>query len=352
MRLRAQLRRRRLNVLGPIEAPAAPAHPRPVRAVRLSVTDRCDLACSYCRLESAPELLWAREKLTPSDWGALVRALVGHGVSRVRLTGGEPLVHPKIVEIVERVAAVPGVCDLALSTNGVRLAPLAGALRAAGLQRLNVSVPSASPDRFRELTGGGRLEDVVAGLEAARAAGFEELKTNTLVVRAVPGAAGNEDELVDIARWAWSAGLTPRFLELMPVGSGAYDRDRFVPYARMYARLAGLVQPTPAARRSDRGPALYFPARDGSARTIGFITGVTRPFCADCDRLRVTSDGFLRPCLATRQSVEVRAAVKLRDRAAMSRAIEAAWACKPDGRIWQGCAEESAARVCMRTSGA
>jgi cyclic pyranopterin phosphate synthase len=339
------------------EEPGVPlrATPRtPPRAVRLSITDRCDLACTYCRPSRHDGYLPAQRRLTASDWVSLVTALVRGGVERVRITGGEPLLHPDVVEIVARIAAVPGVRDLALTTNGTRLAELARPLRAAGLQRLNVSVDSLVSERFWRITRGGRLDDVLAGVEAARSAGFDEIKTNTVVMAFDPerGAdVGNEDELVEIARWAWSMGATPRFLEMMSVGEGSRARGRFVPHAVMRARLDALLASGPEVAVRDRGPARYVGARDGSGRSIGFITGSSDSFCEGCDRLRATSDGELRACLATRDAVDVRGAIEAGDAGAILEGLESAWARKPDGLVWRGCAEESAATVSMRATG-
>lgn len=323
------------------------------RLVRLSITDRCDLACVYCRPNRRDGYLPAERRLRAEHWASLVEGLVRRGVERVRITGGEPLVHPEVVEIVARIAAIPGVKDVALTTNGTRLRELAKPLRRAGLARVNVSIDSLVPERFWQITRGGRLEDVLAGVDAARAAGLGELKTNTVVVGVDPRdpSVGNEDELVAIARWAWSVGATPRFLELMSIGEGAQVRGRFVPYAGIRARLDELLESSPTVRPADRGPARYARARDGGDRAIGFITGSSDTFCDGCDRLRVTSDGALRPCLATSDAVDVHAAIAAGDVEAIAAGLDLAWALKPDGVVWKGCTEETAARVSMRATG-
>jgi cyclic pyranopterin phosphate synthase len=329
------------------------------KLVRLSITDRCDLACVYCRPNRRDGYLPSERRLRAEHWESLVRGLVRRGVERVRITGGEPLVHPEVVEIVARIAAIPGVRDVALTTNGTRLRELAGPLREAGLGRVNVSIDSLIPERFWQITRGGRLEDVLAGVEAARVAGLAELKTNTVVVAVDPrdpGSVGNEDELASIARWAWSVGATPRFLELMSIGEGAQVRGRFVPYAAMRAKLAPLLEDEPTVRPADRGPARYARARaggetDSDGRAIGFITGSSDTFCDGCDRLRVTSDGALRPCLATSDAVDVQEAIAEGDVEAIAEGLDRAWAQKPDGVVWKGCTEETAAHVSMRATG-
>jgi cyclic pyranopterin phosphate synthase len=342
---------------GAVAVPRAPsvgverAQPR---LVRLSITDRCDLACVYCRPNRRDGYLPSERRLRAKHWATLVEGLVLRGVERVRITGGEPLVHPEVLEIVARIAAIPGVRDLAMTTNGTRLAELAAPLRAAGLRRLNVSIDSLVPERFWQITRGGRLDDVLAGIEAARAVGFAELKTNTVVVDANErdaGSLGNADELEAIVRWAWSVGATPRFLELMSIGEGAQVRGRFVSYAQMRARLSSLLEAAPTVRPQDRGPARYARANDGSGREIGFITGSSDTFCEGCDRLRVTSDGALRPCLATSDAVDVHAAIAEGDVEAIANGLDEAWAKKPDGVVWKGCTEETAAHVSMRATG-
>ncbi len=341
---------------GLVAVPRAPARqPRAEpRLARLSITDRCDLACVYCRPNRRDGYLPTERRLRAEHWQALVEGLVRRGVERVRITGGEPLVHPEVVEIVERIARIPGVRDLAMTTNATKLAELAAPLRAAGLRRLNVSLDSLSPARFWQITRGGRLDDVLAGLEAARAQGFEELKTNTVVVDVDPrdpGSVGNLDELAELARWAWSVGATPRFLELMSVGEGAQIRGRYVPYEAIRAALAGLLEDEAPVRPSDRGPARYVRARDACGNVAGFITGASDTFCEGCDRLRVTSDGALRPCLATSDAVDVHEAIVAGDVEAIAAGLDAAWAQKPDGVEWRGCTEGTAAHVSMRATG-
>lgn len=317
------------------------------RAVRLSITDRCDLACLYCRPNRRDGYLPSERRVLAEHWQRLVEGLVLRGVRRVRITGGEPLLHPHVLDIARAVAAVPGVEDLAITTNGTQLTELASALYEAGVRRLNLSIDSLDPQRFFRLTRGGHLDKVLEGVEAARATGFE-LKTNTVVVGPDGDDLRNDDELVSIAQWAFSVGATPRFLELMTVGEGARIRGRVVPFAEMRARLATLLVDAEPAREADRGPAVYVPTHDG--RRIGFVTGTSDTFCSGCDRLRVSSDGRLRPCLATNDSVDVSAAVRAGDVDAIARGLDEAWTLKPDA-AWRGCTEASAAAVDMRATG-
>lgn len=323
------------------------------RAVRISITDRCDLACLYCRPGRNDGYFPAEARLGAEHWVSLVAGLVARGVTRVRITGGEPLLHPHVVEIVRAVAHLEGVEDVALTTNATRLVELAQPLRDAGLQRINISIDSLDEERFAAMTRGGRLRDVLDGIDAARRAGFTELKTNTVVMRGEldDRTARNDDELVAIAQWAWSIDATPRFLELMTVGEGAKLRNRVVPYAQMREILAPLLVDAPSHRPENRGPARYHRAADGSDRRIGFITGTSDTFCQGCDRLRATSDGTLRPCLATNDSVDVAEAARAGDLPEIGRRLDEAWAMKPDGVVWKGCTEETAGDVNMRATG-
>lgn len=314
------------------------------RTVRISLTDRCDLACVYCRPSRSDGYL--EKRLEDGAWQPMVRALVEAGVRRVRITGGEPLLHPRVTQLVGFVASL-GVEDLALTTNGTRLEKLARPLRDAGLRRLTISVDSLVPERFWRITRGGRLERVLAGIEAARAAGFEELKTNTVVLR-----GDNDDELPAIVEWAWARGIVPRFIEVMRVGEGAnLPPEKLVGHAEMRARLADLLRDDEGARDAGRGPAKYVAARHDATRRVGFITGTTDTYCSTCDRLRVASDGTLRPCLATNDGVDAMALAQDGDVPGLVKAIGQAWALKPDVRTWKGCTEDTAADVSMRAIG-
>jgi len=316
----------------------------PPTTVRISLTDRCDLACLYCRPSRSDGYLETR--LDDEPWRAMVRALVQAGVRRVRVTGGEPLLHPRVVERVTFLAGL-GIEDLALTTNATRLRALARPLRDAGLHRLTVSLDSLVPERFARITRGGRLDAVLDGIEAAREAGYAELKTNTVVLR-----GENDDELAEIVEWACDQGIVPRFIELMRVGEGArLPLHSLVGAAEMRARLAHLLADEAGAPDPDRGPARYVRLRADGRRRVGFITGTTDTYCGSCDRLRVSSDGVLRPCLATNDGVAAMSLADAGDVDGIVGAIAEAWALKPDGETWKGCTEPSAAQVSMRAIG-
>lgn len=311
---------------------------------RVSLTDRCDMACVYCRPSRSDGYLPAEDRLGVAQWEKLVTVLASEGVRRVRLTGGEPLLHRHVVEIARKFKSA-GVTDLAITTNGARLATLAEPLRAAGVDRVTVSIDSLDPEVFARITRGGDLGAVLRGITAAVRAGFDEVKTNTVVLR-----GDNDHGLDEIVQWAWAMGVTPRFIEVMSVGEGAKVwREKLVGVSEMRRALARLLTDDRGERDTDRGPAKYVLARDGSNRRVGFITGSTDTYCADCDRLRVTSDGVLRPCLATNDGVSVVEALVQGDGAVRDRLAEA-WSLKPDAS-WKGCTEVTARAVNMRATG-
>ena len=290
------------------------------RTVRVSLTDRCDLACVYCRPSRSDGYL--EKRLDDDAWRAMVTELV-------------------------RYVASLGVEDLALTTNATLLAKLARPLRDAGLRRLTVSLDSLVAERFWRITRGGRLDTVLAGIEAARAVGFDEMKINTVVLR-----GDNDGELGSIVEWAWARGIVPRFIELMHIGEGAnLPLEKLVGYGEMRARLAHLLADGAGELQADRGPAKYVSARHDTSLRVGFITGTTDTYCETCDRLRVASDGTLRPCLATNDGVEAMDLATKGDVPGLVQAIGEAWALKPDGRTWKGCTEDTAADVSMRAIG-
>lgn len=329
----------------PIWKPRAePAHNAEPRSVRLSLTDRCDLACIYCRPNRQDG--YFEKRLDLPAWLAMVDGLVQAGVRRVRLTGGEPLLHHHVVDVVAALAKIPAIEDIALTTNATRLAKLARPLREAGLRRINVSLDTLDAERFARMTRGGDLSQVLEGIDAARAVGFDEIKLNAVVVR-----GENDDELESLTRWSWDAGIVPRFLEVMQIGEGAKLADRVVSGAEMRAKLAHLLADETPERQKDRGPAKYVRARHDPSKLVGFITGTSDTYCKGCDRLRVASDGTLRPCLATEDGLSAEQAARAGDAGAVAAAVADAWKMKPDGEVFRGCTEESAAHVSIRSIG-
>ncbi len=278
---------------------------RSIDYLRISVTDRCNLRCVYCMPEGGISLSRHDEILRFEEIEAVVRAAVALGVRKVRLTGGEPLVRLGIVDLVRALAKVPGVDDLSMTSNGVLLSRFAADLAEAGLDRINISLDTLRPERFTMMTRLGRLGDVLAGIDAAEAAGLGPVKINAVVIRGL-----NDDEVVDLARKTISDGWHLRFIEWMPVGDvGALDEDwraHVVPAAEIRAQVeASLGHLTPVEGPVGAGPARSY-RLPGAGGTLGFITPVSAHFCDLCNRLRLTSDGKLRPCLLADDEIDLR----------------------------------------------
>jgi cyclic pyranopterin phosphate synthase len=264
---------------------------RRIEYVRLSVTDRCDLRCSYCLPKGHRDFEEPETWLNFDEIERVMRAFAALGVRRIRLTGGEPLSRGRLPELATRLAALPGIEDLSLSTNATRLAKHAGALRAAGIRRLNVSLDSLKPDRFADITGGGDLTQVQAGLMAARTAGFAPIKINMVVMRDI-----NDDEVGSMVRYCADHGFTLRFIETMPMGdTGRAASEHFVDLQEVRRRLEKEYTLVPATMTGG-GPARYY-AVAGTELKIGFITPISQHFCETCNRVRVAVDGNLYTCL-------------------------------------------------------
>jgi cyclic pyranopterin phosphate synthase len=267
--------------------------------LRVSVTDRCNLRCTYCM----PEEVTFRDRselLTFEEITAFVRVAAGLGVNKVRLTGGEPLVRKDLHKLVRMLAPIPGLADVGLTTNGILLAEQAGALFDAGLRRLNVSLDTLDPGRFHQLTRRDGLEKVLAGLAVAKRTGFAPIKVNAVAIR---GFA--EYDVVPLARYARANGFELRFIEYMPIGADAWERDK-VFFAHeildLIAREVGALEP---ANHDPSAPAQDYAYRDGGP-TVGVIASVSRPFCHHCNRIRLTADGKVRNCLFALAETDVK----------------------------------------------
>jgi GTP 3',8-cyclase len=268
--------------------------------LRISVTDRCNLRCTYCM----PEDVTFRPKnelLSFEEITHFVRVAAPLGINKIRLTGGEPLVRRDLPKLVAMLAAIPGITDLGLTTNGILLRGQARALRTAGLSRLNVSLDTLDRERFREITRRDGLAQVLDGLAAAREAGFAPIKVNAISIRGF-----TEPDVVPLAYFARDNGFELRFIEYMPIGAEAWERDKVLPAAELLDRLGNeFGQLSPAPDQDPRAPAQDFVYPDGRGR-VGIIASVTRPFCQLCNRLRLTAEGKLRNCLFALAEVDVR----------------------------------------------
>ena len=272
---------------------------RVVSDLRLSLIDKCNFRCAYCM--PAEGLPWLRrgELLTVEEIERIATRFVGLGVDEIKLTGGEPTLRAELVEIVHRLRAIGNNIDLSITTNGQRLAELAPALRAAGLDRVTVSCDSLLRHRFADMTRRDALDAVTAGIAAAEEAGFGPVKVNCVVIDGT-----NDDEVVDFARLARSTGRQVRFIEYMPLdASQEWERAKVVPSAELQRRIDNAY---PIVGDGNGGPATRFRFADGAPGSIGFISSVTEPFCATCNRVRVTADGQLRACLFALEETDLR----------------------------------------------
>src|SRR5208283_3053257 len=259
--------------------------------LRISVTDRCNLRCTYCMPEEVV-FMDKNELLSFEEIARFVRAAAPLGIDKVRLTGGEPLMRRDMPELVRLLSAVPGIRDIGLTTNGLLLAGQAQALHDAGLRRINISLDTLDPERFRQVTRRDGLDKVLDGIFAAKRAGFQPIKINAVSMRGL-----TEHEVVPLAKFAREHDLEMRFIEYMPIGAEQWERGKVYFAHEIMEQLEREIAPLmPADDYDPRAPAMDFVYTDGGGR-IGMIASVSRPFCMSCNRIRLTSDGKLRNCL-------------------------------------------------------
>jgi cyclic pyranopterin phosphate synthase len=284
---------------------------RPINYLRISVTDRCNLRCVYCMPAEGINLLSHSEILTYEEVATVVRLAAELGINKVRLTGGEPLVRARLPELIAMLAKIEKVDDISLTTNGVLLRNYARELKGAGLKRVNVSLDSLNEDKFERITRYRKLSDVLQGIEAAKACGLNPVKINMVVMRGM-----NDDEIVDFARLTITEGWHVRFIELMPFVTDnppeghstcrkANNHSQFMSADEIKERLSSLGELASCLPIKGNGPAKYFRFPRASG-TIGFITPVSQHFCFNCNRLRLTAEGKLRPCLLSDQEIDLR----------------------------------------------
>ena len=288
-------------------APLVDRFGRVHRDLRISLTDRCQLRCTYCLPAEGVPWLPGPTMLTTDELVRITRVAVGLGVTEIRLTGGEPLLRPDVVDVVRRLAQLTGPDgppEVSLTTNALRLPALAAPLADAGLARVNVSLDTVDPETFRALTRRDRLGQTLAGLAAADAAGLHPIKLNAVVMRGV-----NDEEVVELVRFAVDHGYQMRFIEQMPLDAGhTWDRREMVTQAEILDRLGTAFRLTPVPARGS-APAELWTIDDGPA-TVGVIASVSAPFCGACDRVRLTADGQLRACLFAREETDLRTLVR------------------------------------------
>jgi len=294
--------------------------------LRISVTDRCNIRCYYCMPERDVQFVPREEILSFEEIERFARIAASLGIRKIRITGGEPLVRRDLPVLVERLAAIPGIEDLALTTNGLLLAEQAEALRRAGLRRLNVHLDTLDRERFRRITRRDEIARVLAGLEAARRAGFRDIKINAVAVKGL-----TEPDVVPLAHFGRGNGYQIRYIEFMPLDAqGLWDRSRVLLMQDILGILAEEFGPLEAVPDADpRAPALEYRFRDGRG-SVGFIASVSRPFCLNCNRIRLTADGHLRYCLFALEETDVKSllrgsATDDEIRAVIRRTVAAKW---------------------------
>ena len=274
------------------------------RDMRVSLTDRCSLRCNYCMPADFADWIPGDHLLTTDELLMVLDVATDLGIEQVRLTGGEPLLRPDVVDVVRRIYALPNAPKISLTSNGLRLPQLAQQLADAGLERVNVSLDTLDPERFKRMTHRDRFHDVIAGIEAAKQAGLLPVKVNAVLMRGV-----NDDEAVALLRHALANDWKLRFIEQMPLDAGGlWARPKMVTADEVMQMLSEEFELTPVPGRGSAPAEEFFV--DGGPATVGIIASVSRPFCAACDRLRLTADGQFRNCLFSQEETDVRALLR------------------------------------------
>jgi len=284
--------------------PATDKYGRVIDYLRISITDRCNLRCIYCMPAGGIRPIEYRSLLSYEEIARVVTVAARLGVRKVRITGGEPLVRKNLPFLIEAISLIAGIEDISLTTNGLLLKQLAGSLASAGLDRVNVSLDSLYPERYRQITRGGDMYDVLDGIAGAEKAGLLPVKVNMIPMRGI-----NDDEIENFARITMRTPFHVRFIECMPTGvRDLRNRGLSIPTGEIKERVTRLGALTPVTVRK-QGPARYF-RFDGAPGVLGFISPVTHHFCESCNRLRLTSDGKLRPCLFSEMELDVKSALR------------------------------------------
>lgn len=324
--------------------PCIDTNNRTIDYLRISVTDRCNLRCVYCMPAEGVPPKTHDDVLRYEEIARLVRIAAGLGIRGVRITGGEPLVRRGLTGLVAELAAIPGISDLSMTTNGTLLAQHAAELARAGLRRVNVSLDTLDSDRYRAVTRLGRLDDALAGIRAAAETGLRPIKINVVVMR-----GGNDHEVVRFARRTVSDGWNVRFIEVMPIGEGARAASaHWVSSAEIRAAIEAELGPLEPTVLPGNGPARYWRV-PGARGTIGFISPMSQHFCHACNRIRMSADGKLLPCLFTPPDAEIDLRTPLRsgaDDATLASLFRQTIAAKPDGHHL----DERAVPTCRRMS--
>ena len=274
---------------------------RPLKDLRISVTDRCNFRCTYCMPLDEYEWIDRAEILTYEEIARLAALFVRLGVDKIRLTGGEPLLRKNLNQLISKLCLLPGIKDLCLTTNAALLAPQVAALRAAGLRRVNVSLDTLQPEKFRRMTKRGELDKVLEGLFAAKSQGFGPIKINAVIEKGV-----NDDEIIDLVEFARDNGFAMRFIEYMDVGNAnQWTSEKMVSKAEILERISARYSLREVGRDQGSAPSIDYEFVDGGG-DIGVIASVTEPFCTSCTRVRLTADGKMVTCLFSQQGHDLK----------------------------------------------
>lgn len=277
---------------------------RTIDYMRISITDRCNLRCIYCMPADGVKPIEHREILSYEEIIRIVRIAAGMGVRKIRITGGEPLARKNVTYLIASIKNIDGIEDLSLTTNGVLLEKYAKEIAAAGLNRINISLDSFRPERYREITRGGDVEVVLRGMVAAERAGLIPIKINMVPIRGF-----NDDEIEEFARITLTTPSHVRFIEFMPIGAkDIWSNEKYIPTDEIKSIVERIGPLTPVRARKSV-PARYF-RFEGAAGVVGFVSAITHHFCGDCNRLRLTADGKLRPCLFSETEIDLKSPLR------------------------------------------
>lgn len=279
---------------------------REISYLRVSITDRCNYRCIYCKPEEQFEFIPHEEILRYEEIVEIIEESVNLGVTKVRITGGEPLARKGVVDFIKKLREIKKLEDISLTTNGFFLSEYAEKLKDAGLNRVNISLDSLQEEKYKRITRGGSLEKALKGIDSALKAGLLPIKINTVLIRGI-----NDDEVEDFVRLTLERPLNIRFIEFMPSGEELKDnyRDKFISVLEIKESLAEKYSFRPIDINSGNGPAKYYQIKNGQG-TIGFITALSQHFCKNCNRIRLTSEGKLRPCLFSNKEVDIKQAIR------------------------------------------
>ena len=303
-------------------------HNRTIDYLRISITDHCNLKCQYCVPFDGRTKLGMDDILTYEEIFAIARAAVDAGVTKVRLTGGEPLMRRNMLQLCRMLASLPQIKDLSVTTNGVLLDTMAADLRAAGVRRVNVSLDTLDPQRYLEITGRDNLAEVKRGIQKAADAGLAPIKINMVPMRGV-----NDDEIVDLARWTITSAVDVRFIELMPTSGWARQKhdQLFMPIEDIRRQVETIGELEMLPQMQTRGPATYAQLPGAKGR-IGFIAALSHHFCSTCNRLRLTADGQLRTCLFAEEEIDIKTPLRQgASQGELKAIIQGATTAKPKG---------------------